>query len=488
LNAKLTLAHPRVVTTIGVAEPSSLISSELLTAVTDLFQRLRKSSSSSTPAPKMQSHPSERPACVYTSPHHASRAGDESVNDTGKFRWMALPIALASLLGAQTAAADVVTDWNVIAADLTVAASLPPPPANRTLAMVQTAVYEAVNAITKRYRFDRVTANAASDASVAAAVAAANRALLSRLLPSQQAAIDRAYGGALAAVPDGPAKTAGIAVGEQAAAAVLAWRADDNAGAPERYRPATTAGVYVPTTIPAAPQWAQRKPWVMTSSDQFRPGPPPALGSELWARDYNEVKAVGAKNSTTRTPAQTEIARFWEATAPTIYFPVVRSVAHGPGREVTQNARLLAVTAQAIDDALIAVWDSKYFYNFWRPVTAIRNGDIDGNDATERDASWLPFIDTPMHPEYPCAHCIVSGAVGAVLAAEIGTGPTPTLSTTSPTSGVVHSWASIDAFLIEVANARIYDGVHYRNSTEVGTAMGKKIGAWAAANALRPPH
>ncbi len=409
------------------------------------------------------------------------------MNDTRRFRGVVLLIAFASLLGGQTAAADVVTDWNVTAADMTVAAGQGPPPANRTLAMVQTAVYEAVNAITKRYPPDRVAPNASPDASVAAAVATANRTMLSRLLPSQQAAIDKAYGIALAAIADGPAKTAGIAVGEQATAAVLAWRADDGAGAPERYRPATTAGVYVPTTIPAAPQWAQRKPWVMTSCDQFRPPPPPALASAVWARDYNEIKAVGAKSSTTRTPAQTEIARFWEATAPTIYFPVVRSVANVPGREVTQNARLLAVTAEAMDDALIAVFDGKYFYNFWRPITAIRNGDIDGNDATERDAGWLPFIDTPMHPEYPCAHCIVSGAVGAVLMAEIGTGPTPTLSTTSPTApGVVRSWPSIDDFVVEVANARIYDGVHYRNSTEVGTAMGRQIGALTAANALRP--
>lgn len=411
------------------------------------------------------------------------------MNDTRKFRWMVLPIALASLLGGQTAAADVVTDWNVTAADITVAAGLGPPPANRTLAMVQTAVYEAVNAITKRYPPDRVTLNAAPNASVAAAVAAANRAMLSRLVPSQQATIDKAYGSALAAIADDPAKTAGIAAGEQAAAAVLAWRADDGTGVSERYRPATTAGVYVPTTIPAAPQWAQRKPWVMTSCDQFRPGPPPALASELWARDYNEIKAVGAKNSTTRTAAQTEIARFWEATAPTIYFPVVRSVANLPGRELTQNARLLAVTAEAMDDALIAVFDGKYLYNFWRPVTAIRNGDIDGNDATQRDAAWLPFIDTPMHPEYPCAHCIVSAAVGAVLAAEIGSGPTPTLSTTSPTApGVVRSWTRIDDFVAEVANARVYDGVHYRNSAEIGTAMGKKIGALTAANALRPAN
>ena len=216
---------------------------------------------------------------------------------------------------------------------------------------------------------------------------------------------------------------------------------------------------------------------------------PPALTSQVWSRDYNEIKAVGAKNSTTRTAAQTETARFWEANGPVIYYPVVRSVANMPGRDVTQNARLLALTAEAIDDALIAVFDAKYQYNFWRPITAIRNGDIDGNDATERDAGWLPLVDAPMHPEYPCAHCIVSGAVAGVLLAEIGAGPTPTLSTTSPTApGVVHRWTSINEFVLEVANGRIYEGVHYRNSAEVGTAMGKKIGAWTAANALRPAN
>ena len=243
----------------------------------------------------------------------------------------------------------------------------------------------------------------------------------------------------------------------------------------------------VPTVIPAVPQWPQRKPWLMTSPAQFRPGPPPTLTSAVWARDYDESKALGGKNSTRRTAEQTEIARFWDATQPPIYDGVVRSVANVPGREVTQNARLFAAAAQATDDALIAVYDAKYHYNFWRPVTAIRNGDIDGNDATEREPSWTPFIDTPMHPEYPCAHCIVSGAVGTVLQAEIRTGPMPTLTTTSPTAkGVARSWTKIDDFMQEVANARIYDGVHYRTSTEVGTAMGKQIGELAVAKYLRP--
>jgi len=207
----------------------------------------------------------------------------------------------------------------------------------------------------------------------------------------------------------------------------------------------------------------------------------------MWARDYNEIKALGSKSSAQRSPEQTEIAGFWEATLPPIYHGVVRSVAVAPGREVTQNARLFMAVTQATDDALIAVLDAKYHYNFWRPVTAIRNGDIDGNDATERDPSWMPFIDTPMHPEYPCAHCIVSATVGTVLRAEIGTNPMPTLTTTSPAAkGAARSWTTLDDFIQEVAQARIYDGVHYRNSTEVGTAMGQQIGELVAARYLQP--
>lgn len=397
-------------------------------------------------------------------------------------------VMFSMVFALQSAHADVITDWNVKAGDIVVEAKLGAPPANRVLAIVHTAVYEAANAITKRYPASGLKLEPAPGAAIDAAIAAANHATLTKLVPSQQAAIDSAYQAALAKIADGAAKTAGIAVGEKAAAAFLALRAEDGAAAGETYRPHTTAGVYVPTVVPAVPQWSQRKPWLMTNPAQFRPGPPPTLTSEVWARDYNEIKALGGKSSTRRTAEQTEIARFWEATLPPIYHGVVRSVANMPGREVTQNARLFAAVTQATDDALIAIFDAKYHYNFWRPVTAIRNGDIDGNDATERDPSWTPFIDTPMHPEYPCAHCIVSGAVGTVLQAEIGAGPMPTLTTTSVTAkGAARSWTTIDDFMQEVANARIYDGVHYRNSNEVGTAMGKQIGALAAAKyQLRP--
>jgi PAP2 superfamily len=393
---------------------------------------------------------------------------------------------LASLMLAvsATAWADVVTDANAKAAEI--ASKLPAtPPAVRVMAFVQVSVFEAVNAITGRYPSSRVKITAPAGASVDAAVAASTRTVLLKLMPMHQAAIEADYQAALKSVPDGAAKTGGIAVGEQAAAACLAR--EDGMGVPDTYRPHTTAGVYVPTMLPAVPNWGKRKPWVMAGGDQFRPGPPPGLTSEMWARDYNEIKAIGGKNSVQRSPEQTAIAKFWEATAPAVYWPVARSVASTPGRDVTENARLLAVAAMAMDDGLVAVFDAKYTYSFWRPVTAIRNGDLDGNDATERDPSWTPFIDTPMHPEYPCAHCIVSASLGVVLEAELAGRPSPKLSSTSSTAGgVERTWSSVDEFVREVAVARIYDGVHYRNSTQVGTAMGKKIGELAVKSFPKP--
>lgn len=388
--------------------------------------------------------------------------------------------------GGAGARADVVTDANAKAAE--VASTAPPTPiAVRVMAIVQVSVFEAVNAITRRYPPYRTSINAAPSALVAAAVAAATRMVLLKLVPSQQAAIDADYRSVLAPLAAGPAKNEGVAVGEQAAAAILALRADDGAVATDTYRPYAMAGVYVPTPLPAVPHWGKRKPWVMTTGDTFRPAPPPSLSSDIWSRDYNEVKSLGAKNSTQRTSEQTAIARFWEATAPTIYWHVVRSVAAVNGRDVTENARLLAVTAMAMDDALIAVFDAKYAYSFWRPITAIRNADIDGNDATAQESGWTPLIETPLHPEYPCAHCIVSAALGAVLEAEFGASAVPTLRSLSPTApGVVRTWSSVRDFVQEVAAARVYDGVHYRNSTEVGIAMGKKIGELAARGFPKP--
>jgi hypothetical protein len=375
--------------------------------------------------------------------------------------------------------ADVVTDWNLKAGEFVGEAKLGTPPANRVMAIVQTAVFEAAK---------RAQARAQQPDAIAAAVAAANRATMTKLMPTQEAAIQAAYNGALAAIADGPAKSAGIAAGEEAAAAVLAARLDDGAAAQEKYKPHTTAGVYVPTAAPAAATWPQRKTWVIQSASQFRPAAPPALNSAAWARDFNEVKSLGGKASTRRTPEQTEIGRFWDYSLPAIYHGVVRSVALQPGRDVLRNARLYAAVSQAMDDSLIAVFDAKYAYNFWRPSTAIRNAEIDGNDATEADATWASMIDTPMHPEYPSAHSILASAVGVVLKAELGSQPMPELSATSPTAkGVTRRWIRIDDFVNEVSVARIYEGVHYRFSTEVGSAMGRQIGEAVAAKHLPQP-
>lgn len=373
--------------------------------------------------------------------------------------------------------ADVITAWNIIARDIVVDSKLVTPPANRAVAIVHTSIYEAVNSITQEYPLSDLELDTSEDASVDAAVASAAYTSLMALIPQQKPAIEKAYSAALERVAAGNAKQAGITVGEKAAQAILAARVDDGADGVEGYRPYTSAGSYVPTVIPAVPHWPNRKPWLLSSASQFRPGPPPSLDSEQWARDFNEVKALGAIDSAQRSKQQTEIAKFWEATLPPIYHGVVHSVATQSGRSATRNARLFALVTQASDDALIAVFDGKYHYGFWRPITAIRNADVDGNAETARDPNWKPYIPTPMHPEYPCAHCVVAATVGVVLKAEMGGEPMPLLTTNSVTAnGVSRSWASVEEFVQEVSDARIYDGVHYRTSAEIGTDMGIQIG------------
>jgi PAP2 superfamily len=386
---------------------------------------------------------------------------------------MKLIASLALAIGAlctTAARADAVTDWNILSGEVIVEAKIGTPPAVRVMAIVQTAAHQAVQTATQR------------GAAVEAALSAAHRVTLVKLLPAQQVMIDAAYQAALGKIADSSAKSDGIADGEAAAGAVLAAHADDGAAAPETYRPHTTAGIYVPTATPAVTQWPQRKPWLMTNAAQFRPVAPPALTSDAWARDFNEVKAIGGRTSARRSAEQTAVARFWDYSAPPIYHALVRSVALQPGRDVARNARLFAAVAQAMDDALIAVFDAKYHYKLWRPVTAIRNADLDANSATVIDAAWAPLIDVPMHPEYPSAHSVLASALGTVLEAEVGVGPMPVLETSSPTAkGAARRYASVGALVQEVGDARIWGGIHYRTATEVGARMGRQVGQLAAA-------
>lgn len=375
---------------------------------------------------------------------------------------------------------DVITDWNITARNIVVESKLYTPPANRVLAIVHTAMYESANAISQEFPQTNSALKANHGSSMEAAVAAANYISLMKLLPNQHLSIENAYVAALELIPEGAAKESGIAVGTKAAETVLIARSMDGSELAESYRPHTTAGKYTPTVIPAVPQWPSRRPWLLSSASQFRSPPPPLLTSKEWAKDFNEVKEIGKDKSALRSKQQTQIAKFWEATLPPIYHGIVHSVANQPRRTVTQNARLFAIVTQATDDAMIAVFEAKYYYGFWRPITAIRNADIDDNDATERDASWTPYIPTPLHPEYPCAHCVVASTVGAILKAEVGDAPMPKLTTRSDTANnVMRSWSNIESFIQEVSEARIYDGVHFRSSTVVGNAMGKKIGELA---------
>ena len=291
----------------------------------------------------------------------------------------------------------------------------------------------------------------------------------------------------LASIPDGQAKSDGVKLGKAVAIKVVEIRANDGADAPDDYRPRTTPGVYVPTPLTAASMWPSVKPWAMTSPSQFRPVPPISLDSEEWAADFNELKDYGGKASAKRSAQQTETARFWLMVGPRAYHPFVRQLVTAKQMNVADSARFMAMFAVALTDAYIAVFEAKYHYNFWRPVTAIRNGDIDGNPATERDATWQPLDSTPMHPEYPCAHCILSGAAAAVIASTGGLGELREFSLTSPTlPSVTHRWSDLESFTAEVANARIWAGFHYRSSTRVGTAMGEEVGRYVAMHFAQP--
>jgi hypothetical protein len=396
-------------------------------------------------------------------------------------------LSAAILLLPCVCSADVVLDWNEVALARVVAARQGPPDGARTMAMVHVAMFEAINAVEQRYAPYAFKTRAPAGTSAEAAGAAAASSVLMKLFPDQAQAVEAAYAASLARIPDGDGKSAGIALGKEAGAECISMRDKDGTGVTGVYRPRTSPGVYVVTMLPVASEWPKVKPWFMRDGAQLRPGPPPSLASAEWARDYNEVKNVGAKQSTARSAEQTEVARFWTITGAPSWNPVVRSLALSKPLRLDDNARLFALVYMAGSDALVAVFDAKYAHHFWRPVTAIRNGDLNGNDATTLDAEWLPLVDTPMHPEYPCAHCITAGAVGEVLEAQFGKGEVPTITMTSPTApGVTHRWTRISDYVQEVDNARIWGGIHYRNSTQVGEAMGRQIGAMAVQTVLRP--
>jgi Vanadium chloroperoxidase N-terminal domain len=398
--------------------------------------------------------------------------------------WLLLAAVLVNPLS--PAWANVITDWDERAVAV-IQPRMVPPVAYRAMAIVHIAMFDAVNAIEPRYRPYYAQLAADRQTSKEAAAAAAAGSILIKLVPEAASDIQAALQNYLSGIPDSEAKSEGIKLGEAVAAKILETRASDGSAAADAYRPVTTPGVYIPTAFTVAPQWPDLTPFAMTSPSQFRPKPPVALESEQWAQDYNEIKELGEKNSAKRSARQTEDARFWLLTGPLSTHPLLRQVVIGKAMPVTDSARFMAVITAAEADAMIAVLDAKYKYGFWRPITAIRNGDIDGNAATERAASWQPIDNTPMHPEYPCAHCIVSSAVASAIETILGTADIPEVAMTSPTApGVTHRWTNLNDYANEVAAARIAAGFHYRFSTVVGHDMGRQIGVHTV-NAIGEP-
>jgi hypothetical protein len=398
--------------------------------------------------------------------------------------WLTLAVVFVALFGSP-ARADVIMDWNAQSDAIVAQKQIRPTAHARTQTLLHLAMFEAVNAIERRYPPYRLDLSADRNTSKEAAAASAAHEVLISIYPDQRAALGEMLSKSLAAVAEGEPKAKGIELGKKAAAEMTALRANDGFDASEHYRPHTSPGVYVPTVVPLFSAVGAATPWAMTSGSQFRPAPPPALDSETWTRDLNEIRELGRIDSTKRTAEQTTIGRFWLFTGPRTYNPIVRQVALAKDMDVVDCARLYALASMAGSDAGIAVFDAKYVYNFWRPITAIRNADQTVNKATLRDPSWLPLDDTPMHPEYPCAHCITSAAVSTVLQAVAGNEVTE-ITLTSPTApGVTRRWRRLQDYNDEVALARIYAGFHYRFSTEVGKEMGKKIGELIVATQLR---
>jgi hypothetical protein len=398
--------------------------------------------------------------------------------------------AVAALIMAAPSAADTVTDWWELGNKFWLASMASPGPnpadVQRASTRAALAMFEAVNAIDRRYESYLNFPVADSSASQDAAAATAAYKVLLQHHPSNKNNIEESYAMVMAELPDSPAKQAGVAVGESAAAAAMSAGGIDPAIEQTPYRPRTVPGEWIGAAPPTLePYWLAFRPWVAKSAEEFSPQPPPNFSSATWARDYEEVRRLGGRNSKERTAHQTLIAKYRQGYD---LSPMVRYATDRPGRRQVDNARLLALYQMAMDDAVQAMVVAKLKYDYWRPITAIRNGDKDGNDSTQLDPGWLPLLPTPNFPEYPCGHCtaVTVQAETLKLAAglpantpvrvAVGMNPNMTLQT-------VKSW---DEVVREVSDSRMYGGVHYRFSNAAGEEIGRKAARLVVATALKP--
>lgn len=396
----------------------------------------------------------------------------------------------ALLLSSAMANADVVLDWNNIL--LTTLESQNPFAQARYAAITQLAVFEAVNAVTGHYKPYLGTITAIPGSSPEAAAISAAHAVLKSYFPADAASLDMALAHSLASIPDGPAKVNGIAVGEAAAAAMIAARVNDGSSPPEFYTPASSdPGQWQLTpSCPAAGgillQWRNVTPFAVQNSSQFRSDPPPELTSRRYARSYNEVKEVGDANSTYRSPHQSDVATFYSlVSAVGAWNAVAGQLAVEQDTSLSENARTLALLDMAISDAMVTVMETKYHYTFWRPETAIHEGALDNNARTDPDPAYEPFILTPCFPSYPSAHASASYAAREILARIFGNRRHSLTLSTPALPGLVLQYRNLTEITDDIDDARVYGGIHFRYDQETGGEQGIDIGRYVYTEKLR---
>jgi membrane-associated phospholipid phosphatase len=402
-------------------------------------------------------------------------------------------VALLGLAG--PARADVVNDWNNVLLQAIRADKTSPPKASRAIALMNVAVFDAVNGIVGGYSPYHVTSAAPAGASPeAAAVAAAHKALVA-LFPAQAATFDAAQVASLSAIPDGAGKTLGIAWGESVAGQILDLRAHDHSGDVvtanlplgarwwERTPPALAD--------PLLPNWPTVTPWAISSAAQLRPDPPPVLASADYTAAFEEVRLLGRVDSPLRTSEQTQIALFWAdgggtATPPGHWVVIAQGVSSSQHLTLIQNARLFALVGMAVADASLVAWDAKYHYLDWRPITGIRNADTDGNPNTPQDTTWSPLIATPPFPSYISGHSTFSSAAARILALFLGTDSFSFTTTSDGLPGVQRSFTSFSQAAAEAGQSRIYGGIHWQYDNQAGLAAGRAVAEQIFYDVLTP--
>ena len=406
---------------------------------------------------------------------------------------------LATVSVTNARAEDPIAAWNLISETAVKTAGHPPPVAALDFAIVHLAIYDAVESIERRYEPYYTLAPGALG-SPSAAAAKAGHDVLVGLFPTQSQTLDMAYANFLAANGVDPLDPA-TAVGAQAAANILALRSNDGRFPPNPppFLGSTATGMWrptpsllggpPPTLAPGLTPWvASVRPFTMHSDSQFRVDPPPSLTSVEWARDYNEVKSVGSLQSATRNAEQTEIGYFWADSGPVLWQNALRYISAKYLNDIGDSARMYALAEAALADAQIACWDSKYFYTFWRPITAIRLGDQDGNPATGVDPDWQPLIDTPNFPEYPSGHAAISAAIAHSLRLFFRRDELSFQMTTTNALALqkTRSFTRLSQAEQEVVDARVYVGIHYRNSDNTARAQGRRVSDWIFRHYFRP--